>query len=98
MDEIIEFTIPSEVEREEIWKKELKKNGLPFEKLDFTSLRKIKITGGLIANAVSTAMKKKFLFEDEIEINDEFLKSLAYDELKKMNLSSYKEKNRWIWK
>ncbi len=92
MDEIIEFTIPSEVEREEIWKKELKKNGLPFEKLDFTSLRKIKITGGLIANAVSTAMKKKFLFEDEIEINDEFLKSLAYDELKKMNLSSIKKK------
>ena len=92
MDELIEFTIPSEVEREEIWKKELKKTGLPFENIDFTSLRKIKITGGLIANAVSTAMKKKFLLEDEIEINGEFLKSLAYDELKKMNLSSIKKK------
>ena len=92
MDEIIEFTIPSDIEREEIWKKELKKTGLPFENIDFTSLRKIKITGGLIANAVSTAMKKKFLLEDEIEINGEFLKSLALDELKKMNLSSIKKK------
>ena len=87
IDEVIEYKLPTADERMEIWKKELRKNGLDDDSLGLETLSRIEISGGLIANAVIKANKMKVVEGEDLQVDTLFLQGLASDEIKKLGKS-----------
>jgi len=80
---LVEFEVPDEGLRAAIWRWELKKAGLSARR-DLGALAAVRLTGGLIANAVRQASNRKKVGGPGFRVTARLLLDLAQKELPKM--------------
>jgi SpoVK/Ycf46/Vps4 family AAA+-type ATPase len=79
----IEFPFPGPVERVEIWRRELDRQGLQGT-FDLQRLAEVPITGGLIRNAVQRAVRRRVVSGNDLTFTTEELVRLAEGERPKL--------------
>jgi hypothetical protein len=82
----IEFPFPAAAERQEIWRRELERQGLQGT-FDLPRLAEVPITGGLIRNAVQRAVRRRVVSGNDLTFTTEELVRLAEGERPKLGVA-----------
>jgi SpoVK/Ycf46/Vps4 family AAA+-type ATPase len=82
----IEFPFPAAAERQEIWRRELERQGLQGT-FDLQRLAEVPITGGLIRNAVQRAVRRRVVSGNDLTFTTEELVRLAEGERPKLGVA-----------